>query len=110
MSKPKLPSITTIIKRNGSVVPFKTYKITSAIEKAMRASGEYKDGVPEMVAQAVVHTLEREKSINKKFKPTVEGVQDIVEQQLIFKKFPATAKNYIIYREKHAEMRAFATA
>ena len=42
--------------------------------------------------------------------PTVEGVQDIVEQQLIFKKFPATAKAYILYREKHAEMRAFVTA
>jgi len=110
MSKPKLPSITTIIKRNGSVVPFKTDKITSAIEKAMRASGEYKDGAPDLVAQAVVQALVREKAINKKFKPTVEGVQDIVEQQLIFKKFPATAKNYIIYREKHAEMRAFATA
>src|SRR3989338_8589449 len=110
MPKPKSFSITTIIKRNGAAVPFKTAKITSAIEKAMRASGEYKEGAPETVAQAVVHALEREKSINKKFKPTVEGVQDIVEQQLIFKKFPATAKNYIIYREKHAEMRAFATA
>ena len=110
MPKPKSFSITTIIKRNGAVVPFKTNKITSAVEKAMRASGEYKDGAPEMVAGAVVQALVREKSINKKFKPTVEGVQDIVEQQLIFKKFPATAKNYIIYREKHAEMRAFATA
>ena len=110
MPKPKLSPITTIIKRNGAVVPFKIEKITAAIAKAMRASGEYRDGAPEAVARAVVQALEREKSINKKFKPSVEGVQDIVEQQLIFKKFPATAKGYIIYREKHAEMRAFATA
>src|SRR3989338_9169396 len=110
MPKPKLSPITTIIKRNGAVVPFKIEKITSAITKAMRASGEYRDGAPEIVARAVVQALEMEKSINKKFKPSVEGVQDIVEQQLIFKKFPATAKGYIIYREKHAEMRAFATA
>src|SRR3989304_4924053 len=109
MPKPKLSPITTIVKRNGAVVPFKIEKITSAITKAMRASGEYRDGAPEAVARAVVQALEMEKSINKKFKPSVEGVQDIVEQQLIFKKFPATAKGYILYREKHAALRAFAT-
>ena len=69
MSKPKSFSITTIVKRNGTIVPFKTDKITSAIEKAMRASGEYKDGAPDMVAQSVMQALVREKAINKKFKP-----------------------------------------
>ena len=39
MPKPKLSPITTIVKRNGAVVPFKIEKITSAITKAMRASG-----------------------------------------------------------------------
>lgn len=110
MPKSKNPAVTTIIKRNGAAVPFKIDKITSAVEKAMRASGELKKGAPELVSNAVLKALQVERSINKKFKPTVEGVQDLVEQQLIFKKFPATAKAYILYREKHAEMRAFATA
>lgn len=100
----------TIIKRDGIIVPFNSEKITAAITKAMRASGEWREGAPESVTDGVVKALEREMSLDANFVPSVEGVQDIVEQQLIFKKFSATAKAYILYREKHAEMRAFATA
>ncbi len=110
MLRSKSTHLSTIIKRNGSRVPFDARKIVVAVEKAMKAAGEFREGAPEALADAVVKALERERSLDKKFKPTVEGVQDIVEQQLIFKKFPATAKAYILYREKHAEMRAFATA
>jgi anaerobic ribonucleoside-triphosphate reductase len=105
-----MKKLLTITKRNGSVVPFDRKKVLAAIEKAMRAAGEYKEGSPEVVTEGVVQALEREISIDKEFVPSVESVQDIVEQQLIFKKFPATAKAYILYREKHAEVRAFATA
>lgn len=106
----KLSPLSTITKRNGSVVPFNSSKILSAIQKAMKVTGESSDGSAKVVTDAVLKALLFEKSLNKKFEPTVEGVQDIVEQQLIFKKFSKTAKAYIIYREKHSEMRAFATA
>jgi anaerobic ribonucleoside-triphosphate reductase len=99
-----------ITKRNGSLVPFDRQKVLSAIEKAMRAAGEYADGAPDLVTNAVVKSLERERALDESFVPSVESMQDIVEQQLIFKKFPKTAKAYILYREKHAEVRAFATA
>ncbi len=97
----------TIVKRDGSVVPFDETKILAAIEKAMRSSGEYREGAPEGITEAVIKELRRT-SVDQA--PTVEGVQDVVERQLIFKRFAATAKAYIIYREKHAEIRAFATA
>ncbi len=103
-------TLKTITKRNGLVVSFKREKITQAVAAAMQASEEHRQGAPETVADGVVKALERELQLDETFEPTVEGVQDIVEQQLILKKFPTTAKAYILYREKHAEMRAFATA
>lgn len=106
----KTKAILTINKRDGSTVPFNKEKIAHAVEKAMKSTGEFREGAPEIVTESVVKALEREIALDKSFVPNVEGVQDIVEQQLIFKKFPATAKAYILYREKHAEMRAFATA
>ncbi|HUD02464.1 MAG TPA: ribonucleoside triphosphate reductase, partial [Candidatus Paceibacterota bacterium] len=109
MPKP-LAAISSVIKRDGSTASFDIKKIETAVEKAMKAAGEFKESAPQIVAEGVVKALEREVAIEKTFVPTVEGVQDIVEQQLIFKKFPATAKAYILYREKHAEMRAFVTA
>ncbi|MGC9602840.1 MAG: ribonucleoside triphosphate reductase [Minisyncoccia bacterium] len=109
MPKPHV-AISSVIKRDGSTAPFDVHKIEVAVEKAMKAAGEFKEGAPQIVAEGVVKALEREAALEKGFVPTVEGVQDIVEQQLIFKKFSATAKAYILYREKHAEMRAFATA
>src|SRR3989344_5989997 len=110
MSKKKSAPLASIVKRDGTQAPFTAEKISAAIEKAMRASGEYRDGAPQLVTDGVIHALEREVALDRKFVPTVEAVQDIVEQQLVFKKFPATAKAYILYREKHAEMRAFVTA
>ncbi|MDE2079393.1 MAG: ribonucleoside triphosphate reductase [Patescibacteria group bacterium] len=102
--------IKSIIKRNGAFARFEPEKITKAIEKAMRASGEYEEGAPEAVSSAVVKALEQKKVKQADFAPTIEGIQDMVEQELATKKYFATAKAYIIYREKHAEMRAFATA
>ena len=110
MTARKSAGLKTIIKRDGSTVPFNADKIARAVEKAMKATGEFREGAPTVVTEGVVKALEREIAIDKSFVPNVEGIQDVVEQQLIFKKFPATAKAYILYREKHAEMRAFATA
>lgn len=98
-------TLTKIIKRSGSTVKFDVQKVVRAIEKAMRASGEIKTGDPENVAQLVVKKLESMLKNDKDFLPTVEGVQDVVEQALMEKKFTVTAKNYILYREQHAHIR-----
>ena len=37
--------------------------------------------------------------------PTVEGIQDIVEDVLLSSPYRKAAKSYIIYRQQHAEMR-----
>lgn len=95
----------TITKRDGSTVPFDLHKIETAIEKAMHAGGEVHDGAATKVAEAVVQKLGELKKKDKKFIPTVEGVQDEVEKALIIRKFPATAKAYILYRAERTRMR-----
>ncbi len=100
----KLP-LNTIIKRDGSVVPFDANKITHAVEKAMRAANEFRSGAPEKIAKAVSKRLIVEKARKTNFTPTVEGVQDLVETELMLSKFLATAKAYIIYREERTKLR-----
>ena len=41
----------------------------------------------------------------KKRLPTVEEVQDIVEEVLLSSSYRKTAKSYIIYRQQHAQLR-----
>ena len=38
--------------------------------------------------------------------PTVEGIQDIVEQELMRADFVKTAKHYVLYREERSKIRA----
>lgn len=76
-----------------------------AVGKAMKESGEYKDGSPEDIADAVVSRLSAQKTENVDFVPTVEGIQDTVESELMLHKFPATAKAYILYRQEHEKLR-----
>tara|TARA_B100000745_G_scaffold290137_1_gene228807 strand:+ start:8899 stop:11268 length:2370 start_codon:yes stop_codon:yes gene_type:complete len=97
--------IPNIRKRNGSVVAFDFSKIERAIEKAMHASGE---GSPEesvMVAHRVVSDLVRTARKHKDFIPSVEGMQDEVERQLILSDYVSTAKAYILYRSERAKIR-----
>ncbi|MBP9710715.1 MAG: ribonucleotide-diphosphate reductase subunit beta [Candidatus Pacebacteria bacterium] len=105
MSKTQSPGLTEIIKRDGSRVPFDKKKIVIAVEKAMRAAGEYAEHAPDIVADAVVKTLAEKKKADDSFIPSVEGVQDEVERVLMLEEFPTTAKSYILYRQEHALLR-----
>ncbi|GMU74175.1 MAG: hypothetical protein AMXMBFR44_3730 [Candidatus Campbellbacteria bacterium] len=98
-------TITKITKRNGTVVPFRVEKIAVAVEKAMKAVGEYKEGAPQKVAAAVEKTLVSRKKANAGFIPSVEGVQDEVEKELMLLGFTTTAKAYILYRVERSRIR-----
>jgi len=105
MSQAKNPKLTTITKRNGSVVPFDRNKIVIAIGKAMKSTGEFEEHATETVARAVEKRLEAKKLANKHFVPTVEVVQDEVETGLMLLGFLKSAKAYILYRAERAEKR-----
>ena len=105
MSRTKSPILSSVVKRDGSIVPFDTGKIARAIEKALMATGE---GMPEsssMITELVVATLTKKVVAGDVAVPTVEQVQDSVETELMCSGFSATAKAYILYREHHALLR-----
>jgi ribonucleoside-triphosphate reductase (thioredoxin) len=96
--------IITVQKRNGSVVPFDIIRISGAVHKAMLVSGEGSMKEAKELAQKVLFDLEKIVARHKTFMPSVEGIQDAVETELMAK-FPTTAKTYILYRDKRAKAR-----
>jgi ribonucleoside-triphosphate reductase (formate) len=91
-----------IVKRDGRVVTFDETKIVTAIWKAMRSVRDPDEGAAKALAQQVTAALE-ERFIDES--PTVEEIQDLVEDRLIQAGWTQTAKAYILYRKKHEELR-----
>jgi len=96
----------TIKKRNGRIVKFDSSKITAAVAKAGKATGEFSDKEARNLTLRIL-TLAHEMPMN--YPPEVEEIQDIVERVLLDSPFHKTAKAYIIYREQHAQIRNIAT-
>src|SRR3989344_4797820 len=94
-----------IQKRDGSVVAFDFAKIVRAIHKAMIQTGEGSEKEAELVANKVYAELVRIAKKFKTFVPTVEGIQDTVEKELILSEYVKTAKSYILYRDKRSKLR-----
>lgn len=92
----------TIKKRNGRVVAFKQQKIADAISKAGEATGEFDAKTAYKLSDKVI--AKAEAKLDKKT-PTVEEIQDIVEDVLLTSRFKTTAKAYIIYRDQHEKLR-----
>jgi len=89
-------------KRDGRIVPFDKEKIAEAIFKAAQSVGGENKYLAEDLAEAV--SLYLEKNLQSKV-PSVEEIQDIVERVLIKTGHAKTAKAYILYREKRANIR-----
>ncbi len=95
--------VTTIIKRDGRTAEFKVEKITEAVEKAFQACGAMQDrAAAEEISKKVVEKLEQGAIEGT---PSVEGVQDLVEESLIESGFVQTAKAYILYRAERSRAR-----
>jgi len=96
-------SITRIKKRDGAVVDFVQVKITNAIYKAMESHGLIDQRAAKSTSDIVTYMLE------DKFGgytiPSVEQIQDIVEMILMKQGYHDIAKSYILYRERHKEIR-----
>lgn len=95
--------IKKIKKRNKKIVDFKKEKIINAIYKATEAVGEPNYNLSKLLTEKVVERLEKE--LKPREIPTVEGVQDVVEQVLVNSGQARVAKAYILYREKRTEIR-----
>jgi len=93
---------TRIKKRDGRIVKFESQKITDAIRKAGEATGEFGEGIARKLTLRVLNLAQQ--AISHKI-PTVEEIQDIVEEVLLSSPYKKTAKAYIIYRDQHAKIR-----
>jgi len=97
--------ITTIIKRNGMTVPFDPSKIVIVMKKAFAAEQvPIDDNALEQMTGRVVANLST-LCEGKGNCPTVEQVQDLVENTLMERGYFMVAKAYILYRFKQSEER-----
>lgn len=97
--------ITQIIKRDYETSPFVLNKISNAIEKAMLSVGNGSKEDANTISVNVLQTLLDRKAKDFNYLPTVEEVQDLVEETLMISSFPRVAKAYILYRDEQARNR-----
>ncbi len=91
-----------IKKRNGHLVKFNSDKITTAIKKAGETTGEFNE---DMAVKLTIRVVNLVYHIIKDRTPTVEEIQDMVEEILLSSTYKKTAKAYIIYRDQRAKIR-----
>lgn len=87
-------------KRDGRIVPFDSSKIIEALKKAAETTGEIQDSDIKKIASHIAKEVSVQAHLF-----TVEKIQDIVEVELMRGGFTATAKAYILYREKRRQAR-----
>jgi len=95
-------SIRQVRKRDGRLVDFDESKIADAIYKAALSVGGEDRFLAEETASVVTLFLEK---TWPGATPSIEDVQDMVERVLIETGHAATAKAYILYRERRAKLR-----
>jgi ribonucleoside-diphosphate reductase alpha chain len=102
----------TLVKRDGSLVPFRRKRIEQAIEAAFRdvkkigktekLTSDLKESIDEVTSQVI----EKARTVGfQGITLTVEGIQDIVELKLMENGYHDVAKGYILYRDQHKILR-----
>jgi len=94
--------LSKIKKRDGKTVKFEPKKINNAINKALKAVKKEDKKLAEKISKEVINDLEK---IFKVKTPTVEDVQNMIEEILIKEDLTDVAKAFILYREKHKQIR-----
>lgn len=102
----------TVVKRNGTLVPFKRERILRAVEAAFRDTkavigdsdldSEVRESIDQMTGLVVKQLLSL---ASKGASLTVEGIQDVVEVTLMKHGYHDVARDYILYRNQRTEQR-----
>lgn len=96
-------SIEHVTKRDGTLAPFDSSKIYNAILKAGVSTNEFSEQEAWLLTAKVLKVMEHKFSESL---PSIEQIQDIVEQVLISDNYFRTAKAYILYRDQRNRMRS----
>jgi ribonucleoside-triphosphate reductase len=97
--------IRTIRKRDGRQVGYDRDKIASAISKALSATGEDTGSPRRETADKTAAAVERHLEATGLISPSVEQIQDVVENSLIELGYVTTARAYILYRAERTKAR-----
>ena len=92
---------TSVVKRDGSIVPFDLDRIESALARCFDSL----DVPPVATVEQVVTNAANVLAARQHSTPGVEEVQDTVETALMMAQEFAAAKHYVLYREEHAKAR-----
>ena len=92
-----------IIKSSGSEATFDEAKIVAAIQKANASVIDYEKLTDEQIEEIAANV--ETACENMKRSPSVEEIQDMVENQLMNQRAFTVARNYITYRYKRALVR-----
>ena len=104
MHTDKSTAIASVIKRDGSLAAFDTIKIQHALTRALTAT-DSDVSKASLITDAVVARLgdTADEAFSKV--PSVERIQDVVEEEMMRAGYTAAAKAYILYRDRHATLR-----
>lgn len=91
-----------IKKRDGRITKFDFEKIVLAITKAGKSTQEFEEKRARQLAIKALYLAQE--TIHSNI-PTVEDIQDIVEEVLLTSSYKKTAKAYILYREQRRQIR-----
>ncbi|MDJ0878561.1 MAG: ribonucleoside-diphosphate reductase subunit alpha [Halieaceae bacterium] len=105
------PGQIRVIKRNGTVVPYDDSKISVAITKAFLAVEGGTAAASSRIHETVAKLTDQVSAIFKRRMPSggtihIEDIQDQVELALMRAGEHKIARDYVIYREEHARLRA----
>ena len=95
-------NVMSVKKRSGETAVFEAKKIFDAIKKAAVATNEISDERVVQITNDVLTDLDNNFMGRT---PSVEEIQDTVIRKLMDAKAYKTAEAYIIYRQKHSEIR-----
>ncbi len=98
-----LGPLQNVITREGQTIAFDASKIAKAIEKAGAATNEFGFEEAWFLAAQVVKVLKHRFAHDDA--PSIEQIQDVVEQALISANYYKTARAYIVYRENRERSR-----
>ncbi len=102
----------TVVKRNGTLVPFRRERIMTALEAAFRDTKKIPHPTP--IDSELTKTIENIANLvvkqvlslaSKGASLTVEGIQDVVEVTLMKNSHHDVARDYIIYRDNRKATR-----
>ncbi len=99
--------VKTIIKRDGRRVDYKRNKISGAIMSAMKSVGQADAKLADKCSKLVE---DRIVELYSKDCPTVEQIQDLVQEVLIEQNLSDVASSYISYRAKRSMVREMETS